>query len=133
MQKRVDTAPTEPLPTDCSDKTACAVGDTVAHLRRDLGSSKDARHRLVLVDPAAVADCCPQRRHLRQRIDEDNSHAAPQRVGGAPDGAFSALRWSGSAPLRSRARWYQNDARSGSPRTPCTPARLRNAGSKVTA
>ena len=33
----------------------------------------------------------------------------------------------GSTAFRSRARWYQNDARSGSPRRPRRPTRSRNA------
>ena len=75
VQECVDAALAEPLLADRGDEPAGAVGDPVAHSRRNIGRREDAIGRLGLINAAAIADRGPQRRCRRQRAGKNNSHS----------------------------------------------------------
>ena len=84
VQKRVDAAFAEAFAAHRGDECPRLIGDAVAHLCRERRRGQNARNRLVLVDPAACADCRTQRRRRRESCRCDNLHA--EDIGMAPAG-----------------------------------------------
>jgi hypothetical protein len=75
VQEGVDPALADLLAADCGDQAACLVGNPVTRLCWDFHRREEARHRLGLVDPTAVAHRGAQWRRRRRRGGEHQLHA----------------------------------------------------------
>ncbi len=74
VQKRIDAAFADPVAADGGDEVARTLGNMAAGVGWDFGGGENARHRLGLVGPGAVADCRAQRRGRRQRAGKHDVH-----------------------------------------------------------